>query len=294
MPKDYSNQDLQKVLFTKKDLSSSNFSGSDIRGADFTGSNLSGADFSRVRTGITPTNVALVFIGSVLVSALSGYLSMLAGQTIQHMIQSPDKKIKIAGILSGALIVLFIVFSYLKGVGKALSGMVLPVVVLGIILGLISYFTGFGTGLGMLYLVLSLVLVAVMFIVGTMARVTAGTLSSILFTAVALSGPFFAKNIGGGIGTTVLGISCMLISRRALSGAKGFEWVRRLAARFTARLGTSFRSTDLKQAKFSEARLHNVDFSNSDISVVNWNGTRRVNCLHNDVFITDKKQKKNG
>jgi hypothetical protein len=50
----------------------------------------------------------------------------------------------------------------------------------------------------------------------------------------------------------------------------------------------------LTNAKFSESKIHNADFSNAEISLVNWSGARRFNCLHNGKIITDKKPKKHG
>jgi hypothetical protein len=59
-----------------------------------------------------------------------------------------------------------------------------------------------------------------MFIVGTIARAAARTLSNILFMIVALSGGMFGKSVGGGIGTVAMAIACALMSKELLSGAK--------------------------------------------------------------------------
>ena len=294
MPKDYSNQNLQQVSFMNRDLSHSNFAGSDLRGANFTGSDLTGADFSNARMGIRTVNQVLIFIVTLLVSLLSGYIAMLAGFTIQRMLAYEDEKIKAAGYITIGIVLLFIVFYYWKGGSRTIRHLIIPTVILACVLGLISYFSGIGTGIGMIYLSVSLILVVIMFVVGTIARATAGTLSGILFVIVALSGGMFGKSVGGGVGTVIMAISCAMISKRALSGAKGFDLLRKTASSFTKKFGTSFRNANLTGAKFSQSKIHNTDFSNTDISLVNWNGARRVNCLHNGVFITDKKQKKNG
>jgi len=280
MDKDQSNKNLQKASFQNEDLSNSNFSGSDLRGADFTGANLTGADFTRAKTGITPTNAGLLFLAALVVSLLSGYFAMLAGRTLQQMLDSQDVHIRTAAIIEIVLIVIFILFSWWKGVGNAIMKLVLPVAFIAILAGLVFYFTGAGTGKGMLYLVLAYFLVAIMFIVGTIARGAAGTLSSnILFIVVALGGGIFGKSIGGGIGTVIMALSCAIISKRALTGVKGFESLQKIASTITTKFGTSFRNSKLSDTRFTGAKIQNADFSNAEVSTVKWGDSKKVNCV---------------
>jgi hypothetical protein len=291
MQKDFSHQNLQKASFRNEDLSNARFSDTDLRGTDFTGSDLRGADFNHVKTGITPVNTSLIFVAALVVSALSGYVAMLTGRTIQAMLGSDDAKIRTAGIASLVIMLLFILFSLWKGVGNAVHKLVIPVIVLATTLGIIAYVSGMGTGRGMLFLVLSLLLVVAMFIVGTIARAAAGSLSTnILFIAVALVGGMFGKSVGGGLGTVILAISCALISKRALSGAKGFETLRKIAYYITSRFGTSFRNSRLANAHFSRSSIRNSDFSNADIALVNWGDSKKINCLANETLLIDKKE----
>ena len=291
MLKDHSKKDLQNALFKNEDLSYARFSDSDLRGANFSGSNLTGADFTNVRTGITPLNTGLLFFLALGVSLLSGFVAMLAGRTVQIMLASEDQKIRIAGIMTIAIVILFIAYAWWKGDNNAIIRLILPAVVLAIIVGVVAYVSGLGTGKGMFYLVLALLLTALMFIIGTIARAAAGTLSNILFLLVAMSGGIFGRSVGGGIGTVVMAISCALISKRALSGAKGFEGLRRIAFFITSKFGTSFRKTTLVDTKFSESRIYNSDFTGADISLVNWGDSRKINCLIDGQIITEKKKK---
>ena len=279
MPKDYSNKNLQRAFFKSEYLGEANFTGSDLRGANFCGSDLTGANFTLAKTGITVINTILIFIISLAFSLLAGYVAMLAGQTIQEMLASEDQKIEIAGVIAIVIIVLFILYYYWKGGGKALTNLILPALAFALAIAIIAYVSGLGTGMGMLYLVLSIILVLLMFLIGTIARVTAGTLSNILFFLVAASGGMFGKSVGGEIGTVIMAIACALISKRALSGAKGFERLRRVAKFITSRFGTSFRNTKLHNANFSGARIKNSDFTNADISSVDWGDTKKLNCI---------------
>jgi uncharacterized protein YjbI with pentapeptide repeats len=291
MLKDYSHKNLQKASFRNEDLTNARFADCDLRGADFSGSDLSGADLTHVKTGITPANKLFIFLTALIISALSGYVAMLAGRTIQVMLADNDANVRAAGILSLILILLFIGFSLWKGVDNAVYKIIIPVWVLAVFVALVAVVSGWGTGRGMLYLILSLLLVVIMFVVGTIARAAAGSLSTnILFIVVALAGGMFGKSVGGGVGTVIMAISCALISKRALSGAKGFESLGKIACFITSKFGTSFRNSRLNDTNFSRSQIMNSDFSDSDISLANWADSQRTNCVVNERIITDKRR----
>ncbi|KIC93033.1 hypothetical protein OI18_20020 [Flavihumibacter solisilvae] len=276
---DYSHKNLQMQSLKNLDLSNASFEDSDLRGTDFSGSNLTGADFTHARTGMTPMTTAWIFLVALIVSALSGYIAMLAGHTMQEMLASPDVKVRVSGIVTITLVILFILVSMWRGVGNSIRILVIPAAILALIIGIINYSSGLGTGRGMLYLIISLILIVIMFIVGTISRVAAGDLSNILFFIVALAGGMFAQSVGGGIGTLVMALSCAVISKRALKGTKGFESLHKIATYFTQKFGTSFRNTRLTNANFSRSKIHNADFSHADISDVKWRDAKKLNCI---------------
>lgn len=285
MEKDFSHKNLKGVSFKNEDLSNARFADSDLRGADFSGSNLNGADFTHVKTGIAPGKILSIFLVALIVSALSGYVAMLAGSTIQGMLDAEDGNIRNAGIITIVIVILFIVYAWWKGVGHAIRQLIIPTAVVALVIGFTAAVSGLGTGRGMLYLILALILVVVMFIVGTVARATAGSLSNILFLIVAMSGAFFGRSVGGGIGTVVMALGCALISKKALKGAPGFEVLRRMAGFVTRKFGTSFRNSRLADADFSRSNIHNSDFSDVDISVVHWGNSKKINCIANENLI---------
>jgi uncharacterized protein YjbI with pentapeptide repeats len=279
MAKDYSQKNLRNTSFYGEDLSYARFSDSDLRGANFSGANLTGAIFTHVKTGITPLNTVLLFALALAVSLLSGYVAMLAGQTVQIMLKSHDSNVRIAGIITGGITVLFIAYAFWRGATNAITHLIIPVVALGILVGVIAYFSGLGTGMGMLYLVAALLLVAAMFVVGIIARTAAGAVSNIIFIVVALSGGIFGRSVGGGIGTVVMAISCAVMSKKALSGAKGFVGLKKIADFITRKFGTSFRNSKLTEANFSQSKIQNADFTNADLSFVNWANSKKFNCI---------------
>jgi len=289
-PGEYSNRNLQKASFKDEDFSNTNFSGSDLRGASFKGSDLRGADFTNVRTGIPPMIVVWLFVVSLAVSLVSGYIAMLTGRTIQTMLKSGDPYLGAAGMIAIVLSVLFIAYAWWKGGGAAIRNLIIPASIVALIIGLVAYFTEIGTGRGMAYLILCNILLTAMFIIGTVARAAAGSLSNILFLIVALSGGMFGRSVGGGIGTVVMAIACMQISKRALVNASGFEALRNIATSITRRYGTSFQNAKLENANFSHSKILNADFTNTDFAMVNWGDSRKKNCLINGKVITEKKK----
>ena len=284
MAKDYSHQNLQKAVFRGEDLRTAIFSGSDLRGADFTGANLAGADLREIKTGITPLNTLWIFFIAVMVSLTSGYFAMLTGRTIQLMLASDNVQIRYSGIIAAVLIILFILYALWKGGSNAIRHLILPAMMLALFVGLIAYFSGLGTGRGMFYLIISFFFLLLMFIIGTVARAAAGTLSNIL-----LSGGMFGKSLGGGLAAVIMAIACAIISKKALSGAEGFGFLQKIASSITARLGTSFRNSRLNGADFSGAVIRNSDFANADITDIHWGNSTKINCLINEKLTTEKK-----
>lgn len=289
---EYGHQNFQNASFQNQDLTNVRFTDSDLRGTDFTGADLSGAHFKNIKTGISPRNVAWLFFTALCVSLLSGFFAMLVGRMVQTMLASEDDKIRIAGIFSIVMIVVFIAYALWKGGRNTINHLLLPSTILAILTGVVAYFSGLGTGRGMLYLVLSFFLLVVMFVVGTIARAAAGTLSNIIFLVVALAGGMFGKSIGGGIGTVLLAVSCAYVSKKALAGAKGFEYLKKIAFAITTRFGTSFRNSIMTDVYFFDSKIQNADFSNTDISHVNWGNSKKTNCLIDQNIITEKKSKK--
>jgi len=279
MPKDYSGRDLQNMSFAREDLQFANFTRSDLRGADFSGADLTGANFRQIKTGITPLNTFLIFMAALLASLGSGYIAMMGGQTIQTMLYSEDHYVWLAGVVTIVLASLFIVYACWIGGFNAVSTMIYPVVMLALVAGFASYLSGLGSGMGMIYLVLSLILIAAMFFVGTIARAAAGSLSNIIFLIVAFSGNIFGKSLGGDIATVVMSLSCAVISKRAVSGANGFDFLRRIGNSITRKLGTSFRAAKLANTRFLESTIRNADFSDADIALILWGNSKKVNCI---------------
>jgi hypothetical protein len=290
---DFKGQNLQGRSFKDQDLYGADFSGADLRGADFTGAKLANALFTGTKTGMRISSFIFIFIISLAVSLLSGYIAMLTGTTIQDMLHSSDENVKLAAYITICLFVVFDVLAMWKGGGFTFK-IVLPVILLAIFISAFFRLFGFGTGFGAYYGAIAIFLFVVMFFIGTIARASVGTLSStILFLVVALGGGMFGKSIGGGIGTVVMALSCAVISKRALKGSKGFEFLHSVSFRVGTYFGTSFKSADLTKADFSNSIIKNTDFTGSKTEGVNWESSKKLFNLgtQNDIKKTKKTNK---
>lgn len=280
---DYSNQNLQGKSFRGADLQNINFSGADLRSADFSNANLHGADLSRSKTGMMLRSKILVFIIALVVSLFSGYIAMLAGTTIQLMLKSNDSNFHIAAWVTIAFFAIFIGVAIWKGVFNAILKVYIVLIALAAAAGLFVYFTGLGTGIGALNGLYALLLLAVMFIVGTISRATAGTLAStVLFLVVALGGGMFGKSLGGGIGTVAMALSCAYISKRALKDTSNSSLLQKLALTFSTIFGTSFKNADLTNANFSNSEVKNTNFSKAKLSGINWENSKKLYSLQDN------------
>jgi hypothetical protein len=293
MGRDLSNKNLRSTDFTNANLSYFNFSGCDLRGADFTSANLTGANFSGVKTGINPVNRTFIFVTALMMATGSVIAGLAAAQTLQFMFMSANRLVAISGILTLIFTMLFLVFMMWKGIGTSFRLLVLPVSIAAPLTGLIAYFTGGGTGTGMLYLTICLILIFIMMLAGIVARVAAGSVSNVMFVLVAVAGALFSTSIGGGIGMMIAGISCAVVSKRALNNGIDFTPLRAVVVFITAKFGTSFRNARLSSARFCGCAIHNTDFSNAKLKFVTWDHCTTVNSILPDYVSAKEKLNEN-
>ena len=269
-------KNLQGKDFKGQNLTDTDFSGADLRGADFTGAILKNANFSKCRTGLKTSTSVVVFLFALVVSLLSGYVAMIAGATFQFLINSPDQNLVIAGYILTGLILFFLILTLWKG-GKLTLLVIALTIIAILLLGSVFLMTGAGTGLGSTYSSLFLILFVVMLTVGSIARATAGSLSSnILFFVVAIGGGMFGRSLGGGLGTIILAIACAIISKRALADKKKFPWLNKISVTVGSYFGTSFKNADLTGADFSESVISNSNFAGAKLSGVKWENAKKT------------------
>lgn len=273
-----SSPDKQGKSFKKQIIPGADFNGADLRGTDFTEAILTNANFTKCKTGLKTSSAVFIFIFALIISLLSGYIAMLTGATVQQMLKSGDPKIETSAYIVTCLMIVFILLAIWKGGKNTLVSIIVTIAAV-LLTGLVSYLSGIGSGIGSLYASLALILFVLMIIVGTIARASAGTLSSnIIFLIVAVGGGMFGKSLGGGLGTVILAVSCAIISKRVLSGKGNFPLIEKTAMKVGTFFGTKFKNADLTNADFSESTIKNTDFSGAKLTGVKWeNSSKKFN-----------------
>ena len=114
MPPDYSGQNLRGRSFKGQNLTGANFSKADIRGANFTNAILKGVDFTGAKAGLQRRWVIGLLIITLLLSALSGFFSVIIGTFIASYIFT-DKSNMIDAIVSLVIVTVFCIVTIRKG-----------------------------------------------------------------------------------------------------------------------------------------------------------------------------------
>ena len=282
MPPDYSGQNLRGRSFKGQNLTGANFSKKDIKGADFTGAILTGADFTGAKAGLQKRWVIGLLIVIFLLSALSGFLAILAGAFTVSNLKTNNSEYLITGIvLLVILIVSCSIASYIGLIAVAIAGVGTVVITVAITLArsgvgsidlagalalaVVSVLTG--AGIVTVTLVVNVVgtlggtVVLAVFMVGVLTVAVAGVLT----VAVAIGSKVLALVLSIAICIALL-IASAYIGWRSFKGDERDPWIRSFAIAFATTGGTSFRGADLTDADFTGATLKNTDFRTANLT----------------------------
>jgi hypothetical protein len=270
--RDFSGKNLAGRSFRGQDLSGACFSGADLRGTDFTDAILNGANFTGVKSGLLPLQKLMVFLASLISSALLGGLAGWVDALVELEFHNSDGFGGIAPKVSAKWIVLVIllVFGYVAqryGLTTGFNTFVITVVVAGIGAFISSSFVAIASGLAIAVTVVAFIAVVtsiVVILALTTALSVSLTAAAIVIAAFAPVFTWIAAPTAGE-SAVVLAITVTLIS--AYIGWQAFQGDDRhavlwgIAENFATRQGTSFRGADLTGADFSQAKLKSTSFS---------------------------------
>ncbi|AFZ60585.1 pentapeptide repeat-containing protein [Anabaena cylindrica FACHB-243] len=293
MPPDYSGQNLQGRSFKGQNLTEANFSKADIRGANFTGAILKGADFSGATSGIQRRWVIGLLIVAFLVSALSGFFSIIIGTVITFIFDTKNSEIFIAQTVVLVMVTAFCIVTIRKGL---IAG-------IGIFAATVAYVIAFAFAFAIAGVFTRAVAVA-----GVGAVAVAFTLTGVFAGAFAVTVAFAvaeARSVAGVVAFAVVvaGVGAVALARtyavtvafaavvtQAVAEAVGVAevvmfvlfsayigwrsfvgdgkdtWIRSFAIAFAATNGTSFRGADLTDADLTGATLKNTDFRTANLT----------------------------
>jgi uncharacterized protein YjbI with pentapeptide repeats len=303
MPPDYSGQNLRGCSFKGQNLTGANFSKADIRGANFTNAILKGTDFKNAKAGLQRRWIIGLLIVSCLLSAISGYLSILIGGLIVSIFNfqnTPPNLQNIPGLLVFRIVFLVVVTVFFivtsrKGLTAGLGafavafagGGALAVAFAVAIAGAkavgVAGAKAFDlAGLGAVIIIMVVAFAFAFAGAGSLAfaiaEAVAGNLALALafFFALAFAFVFAGNVVGAGAGAISVAVAVVFagvfllfsayIGWRNLAGNDKDPWLRSVAIAFSTTSGTSFRSADLTDADFIGAILKNTDFRKANLT----------------------------
>ncbi len=247
MPQDFSGQNLRGRSFKGQDLTGANFSRADIQGANFTNARLIGANFSHTQAGLQRLWVIGLLIVSFILSAISGFVSVVMGASdIDYMDPLVPKYIT-ASI--NVLVMLAVLLAVLIRQSKEET---LRIVTIPSAVVIASGFLHQSA------------------VAGAVAFLFAVVVPVIVAGAVVVAGAYESADLGDFLFSVAINLSSGYIAWRALAGDKNSASIRKPAVAFAAIGGTSFRGANLTNANFTQARLKSTDLRRATTTQTCW------------------------
>ncbi|WP_341527251.1 pentapeptide repeat-containing protein [Nostoc sp. UHCC 0302] len=300
MPPNYSSQNLQGRSFKGQNLTGANFSNADIRGANFTNAILKNADFTSAKAGLQRHWVIGLLLVSCLLSALSGYLSILIGSLVASILNPKNTTVNfVIGIVSLVMMPVFFIVTSRKGLRAGFGAFVGALAVAGAVgfafavavvkaravalagavgktlVGAFA-FAGAGALAGALAGAFAFAVAGAGAIAFAFAFAVAGARALAVTGVLALAGAYVYALDVVGAGTRALAVAFAVagvfllfsayIGCRSLAGDEKDAWLRSAAIAFAATGSTSFRNADLTDADFTGAILRNTDFRKANLT----------------------------
>ncbi|MBD2292902.1 pentapeptide repeat-containing protein [Anabaena sphaerica FACHB-251] len=293
MPPDYSGENLQGRSFKGENLTGANFSKADIRGANFTNAILKGADFTGAKAGLQRRWVIVLLIVAFLVSALSGFFSIIIGTVITFIFDTKNSEIFIAQTVVLVMVTVFCIVTIRKGLiaGTGVFAVtVASVIAVAFAFAIAGVFTR-------AVAVAGVGAVAVAFtLTGAFAGAFAVTVAFTVAEARAVAGVVVFAVAVAGVGAVALArtyavtVAFAAVVTQAVAEAVGVAevvmfvlfsdyigwrsffgdgkdaWIRSFAIAYATTNGTSFRGADLTDADFTGATLKNTDFRKANLT----------------------------
>ncbi|MCP6758002.1 MAG: pentapeptide repeat-containing protein [Fischerella sp. CENA71] len=310
MPLDFSRQNLRGRSFKGQNLEGANFSGADIRGADFSNANLRGAKFTGAKAGLQNRWTISLVIFSLLLEAVSGFISAVSGAAIGLCLISGDLNYLFAGVVSLVVLAVFLIvavdqnlvaaFRFLLMAGTiaiavavlgALTAVVVEeaavtvaaaVAVVGtgflvtgvVVLGAVAVaLSGLGTMIGAVLATVIVIVTLAWLRVAVVVKAVTATGAMILAGAAASAGTTVTLTVtmAGAVAVAVgVTASSTYVGRCAFFKGQKQAFIRNIAVAIATTFGTSFQRSNLTNADFSQTILKSTDFRGAKLNRTYW------------------------
>ncbi|BAZ71088.1 MAG: pentapeptide repeat-containing protein [Pelatocladus maniniholoensis HA4357-MV3] len=300
---DFSRQNLRGRSFKGQNLEGANFSYADIRGADFTDAILIGANLSHAIAGLQWNWVISLVSISLLISALTGFSSVLAFSSFFVFILSTKVLLSqlytiLCIVIVLAMFAVFFIVVVRRGLEVALKAFTLPMVVIGagtiaVIGAAASAMDGIVPAAGAVGIAAAATGALVGLGSGSIAVAVAATMAGFLAetktASIAMTGIVAVAGVlAGGVMAVAVGMSQFLagtapvvflsgyISWRTLAGDEKFTLIQTIAVAVAATGGTCFRCANLTDANFIGATLKSTDLTDAILTRTCWSEVKKL------------------
>ena len=274
--RDFRGENLRGQTLKGQNLAYVDLSGADIRGTNFAKANLIGANFCQAKGGLQRRWAITLMMFSWLLSGLSGVCSGFAGSFVLLTAESGNLVNQIAGWIAIIILMIFCIFSYLKGIEGGLAAVVISLIAtIGIALVFaesLPFSLAVALSLGITFvfhLVVAIIAATIGAIAGAAAGAIAGTAAIagafpfaviIAFTlAVAEAEAFSLTIVGSGIAAVAVTLLSAYLGWRSIRNDPRDGWIRQIAIAFTSIGATNFYQANLTEGDFTDAILKSTD-----------------------------------
>jgi hypothetical protein len=247
-------------------LASAHLSGSDVRGTDFTSADLHDADLSNNRAGMSRGWSTLLFLCSLVLSIALGVLIAVCVRYMTELYTAGDIRQRMAALFVTSSLLVYLVAGIWRGLRYATYNVLPVTLALAVAAGVSAAISGTGTGIIAALTLVFVVVAAAIVVFAVVVRAVAGTVGTLFFMVVAISGAIVAGLAGGGLLGTAIAIGAMLMARRSVKLEQQYPALARLTAAIACRGGTRFRDADLRGANLDHARLSACDLRGADLT----------------------------
>ena len=285
---------LRGQSFKGQDLSGADFSEADIRSTNFARAILVSTKFISVKFGLQKLWKILLTSLSLLLSAISGFLSIMLAVSTTGIFGNV-LSYQTIGWTSVIVLSSFLIIVISKGIKFGLIAMVLLTSFLSLIC---SFFVIFLSNISTTLMETANIFAQVAML-ATVAGLVAGLGAELVAVTVAMVGAVAGKwvvivatafAIITGVGAASLAVAKLAASLAAISmvaaggyigwlalkGDEQHSWIHSLSSDFAAIGGTSFHRANLTKANFAGAVLKNTDFRETNITHVRWLGAEMI------------------
>lgn len=270
--RDYRGQSIRNKDFSGENLAGADFSDADIRGTNFSDADLNGARFSRSRGGVSPIWTVTVVGGALLIASLVGVVAALTTAAMAQRIATGDSSDRLAVLVIAAIGLTTIAIATFRSFRQAfLVGTIASLIVLAVAVPLLVARGEFSLQVTAIS-VIWLVAIVGTFLVGAVARATAGIISPVAFLIVAAVGTIAARTVGGSVFAILIAVAAVILAKRALANPDEVEMLHRGSHSFILRRTTIYRRANLTNAVFTDAVTGPSDFTDAIITGATFEG----------------------